>query len=65
MVHKKIKELIGKNNYKFSHIKSTTSTMIKIKDLINRNNKNYVLLSDQQTKGRGRRGRFVSAWVSF
>jgi len=61
MINNKIKKIIHDNNYEFIHIKSTTSTMIEVKNYLNQNNKNCIFLSDLQTEGRGQRG---NLWVS-
>jgi len=58
MTIKKIKEFINHNQYEFIHINSTQSTMISLKNFLNSKNKNCIVLSDQQTLGRGRRGNF-------
>ena len=56
MTLKKIKEIIKENKYEFIHTKSTPSTMINVKNFLNIENKNCIVLSDQQTAGKGRRG---------
>ena len=55
---KQIKEIIKENNYEFIHTKSTASTMINVKNFLNIENKNCIVLSDRQTAGKGRRGNF-------
>ena len=61
MPNKKINSIIEKNNYKFFHTKSTTSTMNDVRDYLSSNDQNCIFLSDKQSKGRGRRG---STWHS-
>ena len=61
MSFKKIKEIIKKQNYEFIHKESTHSTMINVKKFLDINNKNCIVLSDQQTVGKGRRG---NSWYS-
>ena len=62
MINDKIKKIIYDNNYEFIHIKSTTSTMIEVKNYLSQNNKNCIFLSDLQIKGRGQRG---NLWVIY
>jgi len=57
----KVKKIIQENEYEFIHIKSTPSTMINVKKFLKTENKNCIVLSDQQTAGKGRRG---NTWFS-
>ena len=61
MNYNKVKSIIHDNQYEFIHVESTPSTMINVKKYLKTKNKNCIVLSDQQTAGRGRRGNF---WYS-
>ena len=58
MTYKKIIKLANENKYEFVHIKETSSTMKDVKNFLNINNKNCIILSDTQTAGKGQRGNF-------
>ena len=57
MSFKKIKKIIKEQKYEFIHKESTRSTMINVKNFLDIKNKNCIVLSDQQTAGKGRRGK--------
>ena len=57
MLSKTIKSIVSENNYNIFHLKSTPSTMIEVKNYLDKNEKNCIFLSDIQTEGRGRRGK--------
>ena len=57
----KVKKIIQENHYEFIHVESTPSTMINVKNFLKTENKNCIVLSDQQTAGKGRRG---NSWYS-
>jgi BirA family biotin operon repressor/biotin-[acetyl-CoA-carboxylase] ligase len=61
MINKEVLKIFEKNKYRFIHKKTTTSTMSDVKDYLNENEKDCVIVSDIQTRGRGRRG---SLWYS-
>ena len=61
MTINKIRNLIQKNNCEFVHLKKVKSTMDSIKEIIKKKNKNVILIADEQTEGRGRRG---NKWIS-
>ena len=61
MSFRKIKKITKLYNYEFVHLKSTTSTMFDIKRYLKNKNRNFIILADQQTKGKGRRG---NSWYS-
>ena len=61
MKFNKVKTIIQDNHYKFIHVESTPSTMINVKNFLKAKNKNCIVLSDQQTAGKGRRG---NSWYS-
>ena len=52
---------ILKNNFEFFSFNSTTSTMDEAKIKVDSVNQNLIILANEQTKGRGRRG---NRWVS-
>ena len=54
-------QCLKNHNFEFFSINSTTSTMDDAKLKINSLNKNLIVISNKQTKGRGRRG---NKWVS-
>ena len=56
MISKSIKNIVYENDYQIFHLKSTLSTMLDVKNYLEKNNKNCIFLSDVQTNGRGRRG---------
>ena len=56
MINKQIEKIITDNNYIFFHKKTTTSTMLDVKNYLKLKNKNCICISDKQTAGRGRRG---------
>ena len=51
-----IKIILEKNNYKFSHLKKTESTMLEAQRYLKKNLQNFAIISDIQTNGKGRRG---------
>ncbi|SVC07900.1 uncharacterized protein METZ01_LOCUS260754, partial [marine metagenome] len=57
----KVKTIIRENHYEFIHVESTPSTMINVKNFLKAENKNCIVLSDEQTAGKGRRG---NSWYS-
>ena len=61
MKNNKIRNLIEKNHCEFVHLKKVKSTMDSIKDIIKKKDKNVILIADEQTEGRGRRG---NEWIS-
>ena len=61
MLHKKIINILKENNYNFINIQSTSSTMDEVKDFLTKKNENCLLLADEQTGGRGRRGNLWSS----
>ncbi len=56
MSFEKIEKILNQNKYKFIHIESTLSTMIDAKKFIEKESSNCFILSDEQTRGKGRRG---------
>ena len=54
----KIKYIAKLNKYNFIHLDSTSSTMIDAKKFLEKKNYNCIILSDEQTEGKGRRGNF-------
>ena len=56
MSFENIKKISQLNNYNFIHINTTLSTMNDAKNYIEKKNTNCIILSDEQTKGKGRRG---------
>jgi birA, biotin-[acetyl-CoA-carboxylase] ligase region len=56
-----LKTELNKYDYEFIHINSTTSTMSDVKNYLLKNNKNCVVVSDEQTQGRGQRN---NKWYS-
>ena len=56
MSFKKIKKIAANNQYEFVYKKKCKSTMLDLKKLYNIKNKNYIILSEEQTNGIGRRG---------
>ena len=61
MIYKNIQHQLRKNNFIFKNFKVLDSTMEKTKELIDNYKSNFLVLSDEQTKGKGRRG---SIWYS-
>jgi len=57
----KIIKLLKKNNFNFIHINNTSSTMDYSKNYLKNNFKNIVVITDEQTKGRGQHG---NTWIS-
>ena len=57
---KSLEECFRKNKYEYFELVSTDSTMDEIKTRLNNNN--LIVRSNEQKKGRGRRG---SKWISF
>ena len=56
MSFEKIKKIAENNQYEFVYKKKCKSTMIDLKELYNIKNKNYIIISEEQTNGIGRRG---------
>ena len=56
MLINRINKIFKENNFDFFKIKSTTSTMDEAKKKINLSKKNFVILAEKQTHGKGRRG---------
>ena len=56
MNFKEIENLAKLNKYNFIHLNSTKSTMLEAKKYLDKKNTNCIILSDEQTQGRGRRG---------
>ena len=64
MSFEKIRKIAQLNGYEFIHRKEAHSTMIDAKNFLindNKTNNNCLVLADQQSKGRGRRGKH---WIS-
>ena len=57
----KIKNILKNNNYEFIHFNTTTSTMYEAKLHLEKFQSNVVVIADEQTRGRGRRG---NKWIS-
>ena len=51
----KIQAISKNNHYEFIHVESAVSTMLNAREYFNINNENCIIISDVQTKGRGRR----------
>ena len=58
---KKTKNFLKKNKFYFMHLQTTPSTMDDAKINLKKLRSNFVIIADQQTKGRGRRG---NTWIS-
>ena len=56
MSFEKIKKIAANNQYEFVYKKKCKSTMLDLKELYNIKNKNYIIISEEQTNGIGRRG---------
>ena len=56
MSFEKIKEIAANNQYELVYKKKCKSTMLDLKELYNIKNKNYIIISEEQTNGIGRRG---------
>ena len=56
MSYEKIKRITANNQYEFVYKKKCKSTMLDLKELYNIKNKNYIIISEEQTNGIGRRG---------
>ena len=56
MSFEKIKKIAENNQYEFVYKKKCKSTMIDLKELYNIKNQNYIIISEEQTNGIGRRG---------
>ena len=56
MSFEKIKKIAENNQYEFVYKKKCKSTMLDLKELYNIKNKNYIVISEEQTNGIGRRG---------
>tara|TARA_Y100001934_G_C12214801_1_gene707879 strand:- start:39 stop:788 length:750 start_codon:yes stop_codon:yes gene_type:complete len=56
MSFEKIKKIAANNQYEFVYKKKCKSTMLDLKKLYNIKKKNYIILSEEQTNGLGRRG---------
>ena len=56
MSFEKIKRIATNNQYEFVYKKKCKSTMLDLKELYNIKNKNYIIISEEQTNGIGRRG---------
>jgi len=61
MSFEKIKKIAANNKYEFVYKKKCKSTMLDLKELYNIKNKNYIIISEEQTSGIGRRG---NSWHS-
>ena len=61
MIYKNIQHQLRNNNFIFKNFQVLDSTMEKTKELIDNYNSNFLVLSDEQTKGKGRRG---NIWYS-
>ena len=61
MIENKIKKIAKNNKYEFIHVDSTVSTMLDVKDFLNKNNRSCIFLANKQTDGIGRRG---NSWYS-
>ena len=53
MSFEKIKKIAANNQYEFVYKKKCKSTMLDLKELYNIKNKNYIILSEEQTNGIG------------
>ena len=51
MSFEKIKKLAANNQYEFVYKKKCKSTMLDLKKLYNIKNKNYIIISEEQTNG--------------
>ena len=56
MSFEKIKKIATNNKYEFVYKKKCKSTMLDLKALYNIKKKNYIIISEEQTNGIGRRG---------
>ena len=56
MSFEKIKKIAENNQYEFVYKKKCKSTTLDLKELYNIKNKNYIIISEEQTNGIGRRG---------
>ena len=61
MILKKTKNIIEKNKFNFIHLTTTSSTMDDAKINLKKLKSNFVIIADQQTRGKGRRG---NTWFS-
>ena len=62
MLMNSLEKLLNENNFQFFYIDNTTSTMDVAKSKINSIKNNFIILSKEQTRGRGRRG---NQWISL
>jgi len=61
MSFNKIENILKKNNCNFIHFNSTNSTMEEAKQYLEKFQSDVVVIADEQTRGRGRRG---NKWIS-
>ena len=61
MKYNNIQQLLKINHCSLLNLNSTTSTMDEAKKKIKELNSNFVIIANQQTQGRGRRG---NSWIS-
>ena len=56
-----VEKILQKHKYDFVHTKKSKSTMLDVKNYLQKNKKNCIYLTDQQSDGKGQRG---NAWHS-
>ena len=61
MKYNNIEKILSKNNCLFFHNNSTKSTMDDAKNYVEKFGQNLIVISENQTNGRGRRG---NKWIS-
>ena len=61
MSYNKVEKILNENHCDLITLKSTSTTMDEAKKNINQAKSNFVIIADQQTAGRGRRG---NNWIS-
>ena len=61
MLFNKIEKTLKNYNCNFTHFNSTTSTMEEARRYLKKFNSDVVVIADEQTRGRGRRG---NQWIS-
>ena len=62
MNYNKVEKILNENHCDLITLKSTSTTMDEAKKNINQAKSNFVIIADQQTAGRGRRG---NNWINF
>ena len=58
---KNFSDVISNHNYSYILYKKTNSTMIKARNYLKKNNSNFIINADEQSKGKGRHG---NSWHS-